>query len=187
GSGYLRSYLYFFFWFGYQAFINQLYLRYSNRLYNSVDHRKVSFQFYTQIIVAIGFIYLAGAQNFLWLIAIPFLVQNYGVMSYISTNHNLSPLTKKNDPLVNSLTVLNHPFWEKVHLNFGYHVEHHIFPKVPGSKNKIIHEELKKNFPDKFKVMPKAKAIKKLYSTPRIYNNAKELIHPDTMETHTTI
>lgn len=187
GSGYLRSYLYFFFWFSYQAFINQLYLRFGNKLYNSCDHKKVSFQFYTQMAVAIGYIYMAGTANFLWLIAVPFLVQNYGVMSYISTNHNLSPLTKKNDPLVNSLTVTNHPFWEFVHLNFGYHVEHHIFPKVPASKNKIVHEELKRSFPDKFKVMPKWKAIKMLYKTPRIYNNATELIHPETLETHKTI
>jgi fatty acid desaturase len=188
GSGYLRSYFYFFFWFSHQAFLNQLYMRFGNKLYNSVDHKRVTYQFYGQIAVCAFVLYTIGwNMNLLWLVVVPFAVQNYGVMSYISTNHNLSPLTKKNDPLVNSLTVLNHPFWEFVHLNFGYHVEHHIFPNVPASKNKIVHEELKRSFPDKFKVMPKWEAVKLLYSTPRIYNNRTELIHPETGETHPTI
>jgi fatty acid desaturase len=187
GSGYLRSYTYFFFWFTYQAFTNQLYLRFSNRLYNSCDHKKVTFEFYSQVLFMVGMIYLAGPAGLLFAIVIPFLVQNYIVMSYISTNHNLSPLTKVNDPLVNSLNVTNNKFFNLIHLNFGYHAEHHIFPKMSARWAPEVNKVLKEDFPNKFKEMPKWKAIKLLYSTPRIYNNSTELIHPETLEVHKTI
>jgi fatty acid desaturase len=109
------------------------------------------------------------------------------VMSYISTNHNISPLTKINDPLENSLSVTVHPLLEKMHLNFGYHVEHHIFPRMSGAYTKKVHYELKKMFPDNYQVMPKWQALKLLYSTPRLYKNATTLINPKTLERYSTL
>ena len=101
-------------------------------------------------------------------------------MSYISTNHNISPYTKVNDPLVNSLTVTNNPILEKVHMNFGYHTEHHLFPNAPMTKAKLISNKLKELYPDRYMIMPKGEAMKKLYSTPRIYKNRETLINPET-------
>jgi fatty acid desaturase len=125
---------------------------------------------------------IAGPANWLWVVVLPIAVQNYMLMSYISTNHNLSPLTSENDPLVNSLTVTNHPVLEYFSLNFGYHVEHHLFPTVSSKYAKKIHQELIRKFPDTYMFMPKWKAIKALYSTSRIYKNANTLINPKTMQ-----
>jgi fatty acid desaturase len=108
-------------------------------------------------------------------------------MSYISTNHNISPLTKINDPLANSLTVTTNPLNDLVHLNFGYHTEHHIFPRMSGAHTKKVHFELKKMFPETYQHMPKWQALKLLYSTPRIYKNHTTLINPKTLKKFSTL
>jgi fatty acid desaturase len=187
GSGHKRSLSYFFFWFSFHIFVAQTYLRFRNKVFDSLDQKRVTVEFGAQILIAAALLAYAGPVNWLWVLVAPLMVQNYLLMSYIATNHNLSPLTSENDPLVNSLTVTNHPVMEFLNLNFGYHVEHHLFPTVNGAKIKAIHHELLKQFPDEFQVMPKGKAMKALYSTSRIYLNAHELIHPVTRETFPTI
>lgn len=187
GSGYLRSYAYFFYWFSFHNFVAQTYLRFRNSVFESMDHRRVSIEFGFQCLLAISLLAWAGPSNWLWVLLVPILAQNYFVMSYISTNHNLSPLTKHNDPLENSLSVTNHPAFEFISLNFGYHVEHHIFPTVSGKHMKKVHKKLVELFPNDYQVMPKWKAMKALYSTPRIYRSDYELIHPETQAVAPTL
>lgn len=187
GSTHKRSALYFFFWFSFHNFVAQTHLRFRNKIFDSLNQRQVTIEFGAQVLIAAGLLAYAGPGNWLWVFVVPLVVQNYLLMSYISTNHNLSPLTPENDPLLNSLSVTNHPVLEFLNLNFGYHVEHHIFPTVSGVHMKRIHEELKKQFPEKYQVMPKWKAVKALYSTPRIYKNAHELINPETSATYPTL
>ncbi len=187
GSGHKRSVLYFFFWFSYHNFVAQLYLRFRNKIFDSLDQKKVTLEFAGQIAIAGVLLAIAGPRNWPFVILCPLVVQNYLLMSYISTNHNLSPLTTENDPLVNSLTVTNWKPLEFLNMNFGYHVEHHIFPSVNGKYAKDIHKALVRTFPETYLVMPKWKAVKALYSTSRIYKNANELINPYTLKTYPTL
>lgn len=181
------SYFYLFYWFSLQSVMNQVYMRFGNKMWEKMDHKRVSVEFAIIAVIASAYLYAIGFENILYLAIIPLMVQNYTVLSYILTNHNLSPLTKINDPLENSLTVTTPKFWSILHLNFGYHVEHHLFPRVSGRHAKKIHEVLKLNYPQKYKYMPKWEALKLLYKTPRLYKNATELIHPKTLETHPTL
>ena len=187
GSKHPLSYFYFFYWFTFQAALNQFHMRFKNKMWQNLDHAQVTREFGMMCILVTGYVYWVGLDNLLWLIVIPFCVQNYVIMSYISTNHNISPLTKVNDPLVNSLTVTTNSFWSFIHLNFGYHVEHHLFPRVSCSHAKIIHKHLVEMYPEKYQHMPKWTALKIIYRTPRIYKNATELIHPKTQMTYPTI
>jgi fatty acid desaturase len=180
GSGHKRSYTYFFFWFSFHNFVAQAYLRFRNSVFDSLDHRRVTLEFLGAVILFAGFAWVVGPANWLYVLVIPFLIQNYGAMSYIATNHNISPLTDENDPLANSLTVTNHPILEYLTLNFGYHVEHHLYPTVNGAHIKAVHKVLKEKFPKDYKAVPKWQAIRALYRTPRIYKNTKTLIHPET-------
>lgn len=187
GSGHKRSYFYFFFWFSFNAQIAQHYLRYRNGTFKSLDHSRVNKELALAIIIHIAALTLIGPTHWVWAVLIPFFVMNYIPFSYISTNHNLSPLTKKNDPLVNSLTVTNNPILEYLHVNFGYHVEHHLFPTMNGIHAKKVHKLLQENYADKYQIMPKWKALVALYKTPRIYKNDRELVHPYTGKTHPTL
>lgn len=178
GSGTLVSYLYFFWWFSFQAVLNQAYMRFGNKMWAGMNHKRVTIEFTCQIALALAYVNLVGPSNWIYLVIIPFMVQNYTVMSYISTNHNISPYTRVNDPLVNSLSVSNNPVLEFLHLNFGYHTEHHLFPNMPMSKAKTVSKKLQELYPDRYMIMPKRKALKLLYSTPRIYKNRETLVHP---------
>ncbi|HEX4923568.1 MAG TPA: fatty acid desaturase, partial [Bdellovibrionales bacterium] len=140
-----------------------------------------------QVAIWVGLLMLFGPSQLVFTLLIPFFAQNYFAMSYIATNHNLSPLTRVNDPLVNSLTVTNNPVLEFIALNFGYHVEHHIFPMINGIHTKKIHKLLKKHFPDEFIYMPKWQAIRQLYRTARIYKNSTTLMNPETGATYPTL
>lgn len=187
GSKNPLSYFYFFYWFSVQSVLNQSYMRFGNKMWQNMDHKRVTKEFIPLVVAAAAFVYWVGLDNFLWLIFIPFCIQNYVILSYITTNHNISPLTKINDPLENSLTVTTNPVCDFFHLNFGYHVEHHLFPRVSCKHSKTIHKHLKMMYPDKYKFMPKWKALVYIYQTPRLYKNAEELIHPKTLETFPTI
>lgn len=187
GSRYFRSYFYFLFWFSFQTVFNQAYMRFRNNMWKQLDQKRVTVEFSLQVLMLLGYLALIGPANWFFLAVIPLFAQNYTLMSYISTNHNLSPLTKENDSLENSLTVTSHPLLEKFHFNFGYHIEHHIFPTMSGAFTKEVHLKLKENFPDTYKCMPKHVALKKLYATSRVYKNAKTLVHPYTLQTFETL
>lgn len=187
GSKNPLSFFYLFYWFSFQSVLNQSYMRFKNKMWKNMKHAKVSREFFPLCALAIGYLYWVGWENFLWLALIPMAVQNYVILSYILTNHNISPLTKINDPLANSLTVTTNPISDFLHLNFGYHVEHHLFPRVSCKHAKTIHTLLKEMYPENYKHMPKWKALKYLYSTPRIYKNSTELIHPKTLKQYPTI
>jgi fatty acid desaturase len=79
---------------------------------------------------------------------VPVLVANAIVMSYIATNHFLNPLTETNDPLANTLSVTAPRWLERLHLQFGYHVEHHLFPTVPTCKLPTLAERLDRVAPE---------------------------------------
>lgn len=187
GAKTIRSYGYFFFWFSTQAVLNQIYFRFHNKMWDRMNHRRVTIEFAFQVVMMATYVLWASQYSFLFLVLIPFLIQNYVVMSYISTNHNLSPLTKVNDPLENSLTVTTNPVFDFFHLNFGYHVEHHLFPRMSGKYAKKLHQILKVKYPEEYKFMPKWKAIGLLYKTARIYKGHNHLIHPKTGEIFETI
>jgi fatty acid desaturase len=187
GAGTIRSYSYFFFWFSFQAFLNQIYMRFGNKMWAQMENKRVSVEFGSQVVLACLYLNFIGLENLLYLAVIPFMIQNYTVMSYISTNHNISPLTKINDPLANSLTVTTNPVFDFFHMNFGYHVEHHIFPRMSCTHSKMVHQEIKRMYPETFQVMKKSEALKLLYKTPRIYKSADELIHPKTLKIYPTI
>ena len=187
GSGHKRSYLYFFFWFALHNFMAQVRFRFENKIYEGLNQRRATIELIGQSAIVAGLMLYVGPSNWLWAMLIPFMVQNYLLMSYISTNHNLSPLTSENDPLANSLSVTNHPLLEYLNLDFGYHVEHHIFPTLSGKHIKQVHRLLVEKFPDTYKIMPKWQAIKALYKTARIYKNSRELINPETLEVYPTL
>ena len=101
-------------------------------------------------------------------------------MSYIHTNHFLSPLTGEiDDPLVNSLSLQNSWLTDKVFLNFSHHVEHHLFPAMSSRHYPEVRKLLKKLYPNRFQLIPMIDAIKLLFHTPRIYGGYTYLVTSD--------
>jgi fatty acid desaturase len=121
-----------------------------------------------------------GGWAFLFAFVIPFGIANAIAMSYIMTNHSLSPLTEINDPLLNSLSVTSPRFLQMIHLGFGLHVEHHIFPAMSPRHARAVREVLLAKFPGRYQCIPFWRAWLRVFRTAHVYKNATTLIDPRT-------
>lgn len=122
------------------------------------------------------------------LFIIPISVANFVTMSYIATNHFLNPLTEfVNDPLANTLSVKTNSFWNFWHLNFSYHIEHHIFPYMSPKYAPDVAKILKEKYPDLYKEMPHRTALSLLYIRPKFYFDELHLYDPKTKKIYPTI
>lgn len=187
GSGHLRSVTFFFFGFTFLNFVGQVKNRFRAAGLESNELRRAKIELAAQVTIMVLLLVVAGPANWLYVCVIPFAIQNYRITSYVATNHYLSPLTKENDPLENTLTVTSHPLLEWFSLNVGYHVEHHLFPMVSPKHAKVIRRELEARYPNRYKSMPKWEAMRRLYKTSRIYKNSHQLVNPETFEIYDTI
>lgn len=127
----------------------------------------------------VGLLMFSGVYKWIFMYLIPLYIGNLIVMSYISTNHRLNPLTEVNDPLANSLSVTVPKWLDLLHFNFSYHVEHHLFSRVSSKYYPIIKDEILRQWPERYHQMPLSKALRLLWKTPRIYYNSIELIDPN--------
>lgn len=130
---------------------------------------------------------LVGPWHFLFLYGVPLLVANAIVMSYISTNHFLSSMTTINDPLANSLTVTGPRWLECLHLGFGYHVEHHLFPTVSARHAHVVRAAVVRCYGNRYLTLPHGRALRLLYTRPKVHDTADTLIDPHTAATYRTL
>ena len=124
-----------------------------------------------------------GAREFLLVYGVPILGANAIVMGLILTNHSLSPHTDENDPLVTSLSVTGPPFIEWLTLNFGFHVEHHLFPAMSGRHAPEVRAALRLRYPERYQSLPYWQAQGRLHGSPRVYADHTTLVDPKTGET----
>ncbi|HWI61906.1 MAG TPA: fatty acid desaturase [Symbiobacteriaceae bacterium] len=122
-----------------------------------------------------------GPLKFLFAYVLPIMMANFLVICYIATNHQLNPLTDVNDPLANSLSVSAPWLVHVLHMNFGYHTEHHLFPGMNPKWAPLVQAEILRQWPDRYHVMPWVTALATLARTPRIYHNQTELVDPHRM------
>lgn len=150
-------------------------------------HRRAIIETATGIAVwtAVGFV--VGPLAFVFVYVLPLVVANTIVMTFIVTNHNLSPLSPVNDPLVNSLSVTLPRVLEWVTLDFGFHVEHHLFPTMSTRHGRVVREILRKRFPERYQSLPLQTAIRRLHHTSRVYLDNTTLIDPHTGQTWPTL
>ncbi|MFZ5817046.1 MAG: fatty acid desaturase family protein [Bacillota bacterium] len=121
---------------------------------------------------------LLGPGKWLFAYLLPLMLANFLVISYISTNHQLSPLTDVNDPLANSLSVTVPRWMDVLHFNFSHHVEHHVFPGMSPKYAPLVKAELKRLFPRQYQEMAFSAALAALWRTPRIYKDHVDLVDP---------
>jgi fatty acid desaturase len=94
-----------------------------------------------------------------------------GVMFYIYTNHMLSPMTSVNDPLINSVSLRVPKLFDRLHLNFSYHTEHHIFPGLNSDYYPMVQELLETYYPERLNLLDAGEAWRLLRQTPRHYTD----------------
>lgn len=130
---------------------------------------------------------VVGFVPFLFVFVLPLLVANAIVMSFILTNHNLSPRVAINDPLLSGLSVTAPPWVEWLTLRFGYHVEHHVLPAVSSRHAGAVRDLLRELWPGRYQSMPLVAALREIHRTARVYKDAVTLIDPRTGREYPTL
>jgi fatty acid desaturase len=149
-------------------------------LISARDHRRAVVE--TALLAAfwIAIAFAIGLVPFVFAFVLPLVVANAVVMSFILTNHALSPANEVNDPLLGSLTVTVPRSLEWLTLGFGYHVEHHLFPAVSTRHAPAIRAALVELWPDRYQSMPIGTALTYLFRTGRVYRDSSTLVDPRT-------
>jgi fatty acid desaturase len=150
-------------------------------------HRRALLEFAAGVAfwAIVGFV--VGAVPFIFVYLLPFVVANTIVMMFIMTNHNLSPVTTVNDPLVNSLSVTLPRVLEWLTLDFGLHTEHHLFPMMSTRHGRAVRTALREHYPHLYQAMPLTTALRQLYNTARVYKDDVTLIDPPSGQTWPTL
>ena len=118
---------------------------------------------------------LVGWPAFLFAFVLPLLVANAIVMSFILTNHSLSPHSDVNDPLFNSLSVTVPRWADWCTLGFGFHVEHHLFPWMSSRHAPRVRSLILARWPERYQSMPLGRALLALHRTGRVYKTPTTL------------
>jgi fatty acid desaturase len=182
GSRRKRSALFLFMWFSVHSLLVLVFHSERNGYYARVSRRTVYLESAAMLIFWSAVFALVGPWCFLFVYVVPVLVANAIVMSYIATNHFLNPLTEANDPLANTLSVTAPRWLERLHLQFGYHVEHHVFPTVSGRHAPVVRDALRTLYGERYLTMPHARALHLLYARPKVHDGHDALIDPRTRE-----
>jgi len=188
GSGYLRSWLFLGFWFSFHA-VTTLLIHSQQYNYWSVARRRRQIALFLGMVAFWASVATAvGAYQFLFLYVVPMIIANVLQMSYIATNHLICDETQDvNDPLANSLSV-SVPRWVSwLHLNFGYHVEHHIFPYMNPRHAPRVRSAIESRYGGRYHTLPILKALRLLYATPPVHLSQKELVDLDTGAVFSTL
>jgi fatty acid desaturase len=102
---------------------------------------------------------------------LPLAISNAGIMFYIYTNHLICRMTSVNDPLINSLSLRVPKIFDRLHLNFSYHTEHHIFPSLNSDYYPLVQELIQTHYPGRMNLVSAGEAWQLLMKTPRHYKD----------------
>jgi len=142
------------------------------------EHRAAVLETALGVAVWVVVLALVGPLAFLFSFFIPLIIANTIVMAFIFTNHGLSPVTRTNDPLANSLSVTTPALVEWVTLGFGHHVEHHLFPAMSSRRAPMLRGLLLARWPERYQSMSLWRALVTMHRTGRVYRDDITLSDP---------
>lgn len=127
-----------------------------------------------------GWASVVGPYLAVALYLVPLLIANAVVMGYIVTNHSLQRGVDADEPLSTTLSVMVPRWYATYSLQFGYHVEHHLFPGVSHVHGPLIQGELLRLVPHRYRQMRLIAAWRRIHQTPRVRRDQVWLVDPPT-------
>ena len=105
--------------------------------------------------------------NYFWASPAALCVASAVIMSYVFTNHFLNPISHAHDPLTGTTSVRVPRFFDRLHSNFSFHTEHHLFPSLNSDYYPLVSEALKDEAPDAYRQLNFGEAWRQLWEQPR--------------------
>lgn len=178
GSGHWLSVLYPFLFFTLQALGVLLYKSKQTAGFEHLRRRRAVTDTLLMALFWIVVCTVLGPLGALYVVIIPMLIANFGLMCYIITNHMLRPMTETSDILGTTISVKTFRFLDLLHFNFSHHVEHHLFPGTPSSSYPLIRQSLRRIAGDRYLAPPHWWAFLLAFRTPKLYEEAKVVVEP---------
>jgi fatty acid desaturase len=123
--------------------------------YTVQDRLWIAFE--TGVVIAVQYsIYkiVRHGYAYFWVSIIPLLVSSLVVSWYELTNHGLKPIGDGNDILEATTTVTVPELCNRLHSNFSYHTEHHLFPTMNPRYYPLVSALFREHFPDRYHRVP---------------------------------
>src|SRR5262249_55698354 len=121
-----------------------------------------------------------GAHDSLFAIVLPMLVANFVVLSYVSTNHMLSPLAPGPYTLKCSLSIRVPAMVDAAPLWFSNQIDPPLSPSMPSCHYPRVREVLRRHFGEGYLAPPHWRALWALLETGRVYDGPDALLDPFT-------
>lgn len=180
GSGRRPTLLYFAVWFAVHAQVVLWYQSRRCRGFTTLNRRRAAVETFVMLVFWFALGMAVGAYGAVLVIVLPMMVANAIIMSYIATNHLLLPLNTTPNPLDDSMSVTTHPMLDRVHFNFSYHVEHHLFPTMSPKFAPLVRAKLQQFAPGRLLAPGHLAALQMVFQTPRMHDANGDLIDPST-------
>ncbi|MBP8272920.1 MAG: fatty acid desaturase [Acidobacteria bacterium] len=105
--------------------------------------------------------------NYLWASPVALCLASAVIMAYVFTNHFLNPITHEHDPLSGTTSVVVPPIVDKIHGNFSFHTEHHLFPSLNSDYYPLVSRMLQQEAGDRYHRLPMVEAWRRLWTMER--------------------
>jgi fatty acid desaturase len=146
--------------------------------HHGFKHRRAIVDSLSMILFWLALGFRLGFRSAVLVIILPMLIANFGLMAYVHTNHMLRPLGDSLTVLDSSMSVTTLRFLDFVHLHFSHHVEHHLFPNISHHYYPRVRELLLRYAPEKYLAPTHWRALRVLYSTPRVFCVNRGFVNP---------
>jgi len=101
---------------------------------------------------------------YLWASPAVVLITSAIVMTYVFTNHFLNPLVERADPLATTTSIIVPRLCDRLHSNFSYHTEHHLFPHMNSEFYPALSMLLRERHSDRYRRVPILQAWQSLWT-----------------------
>ena len=123
--------------------------------YSRKQKRRISIEAGVILLLQVGIFFGTGADwwVYFWAGPVAYLLTFCILMVYIFTNHTIHSVNtcqEVDDPLLTAISVEVHPVFNKLHLHFAYHTEHHLFPSLNSDYYPLVSRILKEKYPEKY-------------------------------------
>ena len=157
------GFCYLFFWYVPYIVLVQILLLFQKDRFRVLKRSRVLFDMCLHFVFWILWIWISGPENFLYSAVLPLFVMSYILSSYVVTNHHPSLVGEPETKILSACSVTVHPVLQKLHLEFGLHAEHHLFPDISPAYLPVVRQMLQDKYPDRYCTATKWQALKKIY------------------------
>ncbi len=134
--------------------------------YTSRQKRMIAAELVVIVLFQAGIYYLVGKNVLAYLFAGPlsYMFTSAILNVYIYTNHFLNTVNDEHDPVLGTTSVHVPAFLNKLHFNFAYHTEHHLFPSMNSKYFPELSRILREKYPDRYNYLEIKNAWKRIWN-----------------------